>query len=273
MGLKAIYDTLDDIPEPHRELYSERNGKFELSGIDGVKSQADVDRLQTALTKERDAHKAAKTSAEAYAALGKIEDLQARLDRIDELETAAAGKLDDEAINKLVEGRLRTKVAPLERGVTKLTEDLAERDARIAKYEERDRTRAIHDAVRAAALSSKVNEHAVEDVLLLAERLFEVDEEGRVSMKDNVGYTPGVDPVVWLTEIQPKRPHWWPPSHGGGARGGGNGGGSGPNPFSADGWNLTEQGKLYRENPTRAAQLAQLAGTTVGGPRPKTGGK
>jgi hypothetical protein len=31
---------------------------------------------------------------------------------------------------------------------------------------------------------------------------------------------------------------------------------------------MTEQGRIYRENPERAQQLAVSAGTTIGGPRP-----
>jgi len=45
MGLEAIHKTLEEIPEQYRDLYSERNGQFELTGISGVKTQADVDRL------------------------------------------------------------------------------------------------------------------------------------------------------------------------------------------------------------------------------------
>lgn len=269
MALKAVHDTIDDIEEPYRGLYSERNGKFELTGIEGVKTQADVDRLSTSLVKERDAHKATKTLADSYVALGKLEDIQARLDRTAELETAAAGKLDEDQLNKLVEGRLKTRLAPTEREKAKLAEDLKTAQDRLEVFEARERERTIHDAVRTAATASKVTETAMEDILLLAGRIFEVTEEGKVSVKDSVGYTPGIDPVVWLTEIQSKRPHWWPPSQGGGGRGPlGGGGGGGVNPFTAEGWNMTQQGQILRENPVRAKQLAESAGTTVGGPRP-----
>lgn len=263
MGLKAIYDTIDEIPEVHRELYTERNGKFELTGIEGVKTQADVDRLTTGLTKERDAHKATKALVDQYAALGPIEELHSKLDRIAELEAAAAGKLDDEAINKLVEGRLRTKLSPIERELGNTKAKLQQSEEKIAQYEARERQRTIHDSLRAAALKSKVNEHALEDVLLLAERVFELDDSGNVVVKDSVGFTPGISPEVWLTEIQPKRPHWWPPSQGGGGKGGNGGGGGGSNPWAKDTWNLTEQGRLFRENPERARALAKQAGRTI----------
>lgn len=270
MALKAVYEKIDDIPEPHRELYTERNGKLELTGIEGVKTQADIDRLTVSLGKERELLKTTKATADSYAALGKIEDLQAKLDRIEELEAAAAGKLDDEAINKLVDGRLKSKLAPVEREKGQLATQLAEAQTKLQTFEARERQRTVHDAMRAAAVTSKIHEHALEDVLLLAERVFEIDEAGKVVVKDNVGFTPGISAEVWLTEIQPKRPHWWPPSQGGGGRGNGGGNGAGGNnPWAADSWNMTEQGRIVRENPARAKQLAEVAGTSVGGLRPQ----
>lgn len=37
----------------------------------------------------------------------------------------------------------------------------------------------------------------------------------------------------------------------------------GANPFSKEGWNMTEQGKLLRENPEQARQLASAAGMKI----------
>ena len=86
--LKAILDSLEGV-EPHfQSLYTERNGKYELTGIEGVKTQANIDRLQTALTKERNNHK---TLKDRFATFGdrKPEDIISALDRIPELEAAA----------------------------------------------------------------------------------------------------------------------------------------------------------------------------------------
>lgn len=43
----------------------------------------------------------------------------------------------------------------------------------------------------------------------------------------------------------------------------------GPNPFSKEKWNLTEQGRLYALNPTLAASMAAKAGTTIGALKPR----
>lgn len=272
MALKAILDSIDDLPEDVKKEYVERNGKFELQveiATDvGVKSFTDFSKLNGALLKERNDHKAVK---ERLGLLGdrKIEDVLTQLDRIPELEAAAAGKLDETKLNELVEGRLRTRIAPLERERDTLKTQLGERDKAIDSYTAKERTRTIHDEVRRAiGAQSGFQSSAVEDALMYAERMLEVTDEGRVITRDGVGITPGVDATVWLTDMQRNRPHWWGPSIGGGARGG-NGGGGGSNPWTAENWNMTEQGRIYRENPSQAEQLAKVAGTTIGGQKPQ----
>lgn len=266
MGLKAIVDNINDVEEPFRSLYTERNGKFEITGIEGMRTQADVDRLSSGLEKERNDHKATKAR---FAPLGdrKIEDVLSALDRLPELETMAAGKMDETKINDIVEGRIKSRLAPVERERDALKGQVAERDAKLGEFSKEKTQRTIQDEVRKAITNSQgFVGTAMEDALLLAERVFEIDETtGRVVAKDGVGVTPGVDPTVWLTEIQPKRTHWWGNSQGGGAGGNRNGASGGSNPFSADNWNMTEQSRIYQENPARAEQMAKSAGTSVGG--------
>lgn len=269
MAINLSYDNQDDIPEQYRDLYTERDGKFLLTGVAGMKSQADVDRLNEALRRERLDHKSTKDKFSAIADLD-IDDVLAKLDRYPELEAAAGGKIDEAKLNDLVETRLRTKVAPIERQLTQANQKLADSTKTIEEFQGRERQRKIHDAVRAAATTAKLRPEAVEDALLYGERIFDVDEDGTVIAKDNVGVTPGIDPTVWLSEMVSKRPHWYGDSAGSGGRGGnGNGGNGGGNPWSANSWNMTEQGKIYTQNPDRAKQLAASAGTSIGGPRPQ----
>lgn len=268
MTLKAVVDSLDNVPAQFHELYTERNGKFEINAIEGLKTQADVDRLQTSLVKERTDHKATKEKFQPFADLD-IHDLQAKLDRIPELEAAAAGKLDEGKISEMVEARLKGRVAPIERELTNAKKDLQVKDEIISGFTAKERTRAISSAISTAARKAGIQDTAIEDAIILGERIFDVDDAGAVVVKDNVGYTPGIDPNTWFSELQPKRPHWWGESRGGGASGTGGSKGSANNPFSHEHWNMTEQGNLVKSNPTQAANLAKSAGTTVGGPRPK----
>ncbi len=265
MALKAILDSLTDIPEALHGEYVERNGKFELQ-VEGMKTQGDVDRLQTALTKERNDHKASKDKFAPLAGF-EINDVLDRYNRHEELLAASEGKLDENKINGIVESRIKTKLGPVERDLGLARTALAERDAVIQAFQTKETQRTISDKVREAATSAKILPEALDDALLLAERVFEITEDGRVVTKDNVGVTPGIDASVWFNELQTKRPHWWGPSAGGGGSGSKTPG-TQTNPWSGEHWNLTEQGKILTTNRGRAEQLAKSAGTSIGGPRP-----
>jgi hypothetical protein len=270
MAIEAIVDNLDNVPAAFHELYTEQNGKFIVTGVNGVKPLDEFNRVHGGLTKERNDHKTTKSIVAAYQALGELPDLQSKLDRIAELEAAAGGKLDEAAIDKLVTTRLVSKTAPLERTIAQLQKDVGDRDGLLAQFQTERTQRSIQDSLREALKKHEgFQPSAFEDAAMLAERVFEVNEDGKVVTKDGVGVTPGVDAAVWLSEMQTKRPHWWGTSQGGGSRGntGGNTGG-GSNPFSNENWNMTEQGRLLVANPARAEQMARAAGTTVGGRRP-----
>lgn len=269
MELELILDSLDDLPKEFHPLYTEKDGKFHFTAIKGLKTQTDIDRMREGLEKERSAHKETKAKLEDFNNLSmSVDEIQEKLDRIKELEIAAADKIDDDKINEMVEARLASKLGPVERERDKFKKEAEDKDGVIQSFETKERNRTITDAVRKSATKSKIIDTAMDDVLMLAERVFDVDEDGHVITKDNVGATPGVDPEVWLTDMQSTRPHWWPASSGGGARGSGAGGGFAQNPFSHDHWNLTKQGEAVREDRTKAEQMAKAAGTTIGGAKP-----
>lgn len=275
MVLKDVHDKQEDIPEAFRELYTEKNGKWECTGIQGMKTQADVDRVQTGLTKEREDHKATKGKLAVWGDMVH-DDVVATLDRVPELEAAAKGKLDEaqieEIVTRRVDGTIKSKLAPVERELKTVTAERDELKGENVKFLAANVTRTIHKTVRAALVESKVLPDAHEDALLLADRVFEVREDDKaIVTRDQVGVTPGLDPTGWLAEIQPRRRHWWPESVGGGAKGSGGGGGGfgGKNPWSYEGWNMTEQGRFIREHGReRADSMAKAAGTVIGGKKP-----
>lgn len=268
MALSVIHDKIEDIPEPFRELYTEKDGKFLLTGIEGIKTQADIDRINEGLRKERDDHKKTRERFKAFEGLN-ADEVLAKLDKYDELEAAASGKLDDDKINEIAEKRVKSRLAPVERELLNVKKQNEELTSLVAQYQAKERTRTIHDAVRQAATKHKVLDTAQEDVLMLAERVFEVSEDGKVVAKEGVGVTPGIDADLWLQEMQQKRPHWWAPSSGGGGTGSGAGAGMANNPWSSDHWNLTKQGEYIRQHGTeKAAQMAKLAGVKLGATGP-----
>lgn len=268
--LELVYDDISAVPEAFRDLYTEQDGKHVLTGINGLKTQADVDYVRTALSKERDDHKATRESLKAFGDL-KPDEVRDQLARIPELE-AKAGKVDDEAIEKIVSARLNQRAGPIEADNTRLSTELetvtAERDALRGQIIATDRDTKI----RSIAGEMKAHPTAIPDIEAAAERMLERTEDGKWIVKDGIeGVTPGNDYRQWLKEMQKLRPHWWPESEGGGAGGGkGISGFTGKNPWSADTWNLTEQGNILRQDKALAERLAKAAGTAVGaGPAKK----
>lgn len=264
--LELIYDKLDAVPEAFRGLYTEKDGKAVLTHINGMKTQQDVMNVQEALRKEREDHGVAKTALKAWGSL-KADEVQTKLDRIAELEAAAGGKLDEEAMQKIIDARLGQKTAPLER---QLREIMTERDV---LSQERDTLRGsiqrrdMNDAIRSVATEMKVLSTAIPDVEMVAAAYLERDSvSGEFIVKaDAKGVTPGTDIKGFMKDMQKLRPHWWPASAGGGAGGGGFGGDNGENPWSAKGWNMTKQGQYVREHGmAKAQEAAKAAGSAIG---------
>lgn len=268
MGLKIKLNNLDEVETHFHVLYTEQgDGTYILTGVEGMKTQADVDSLNRALTNERADHKVLKAKLDALGDRD-INELINQVDRIPELEAAAAGKIDDAKMEQIVESRLRSKLGPLERDLKRAAAELAAEKELSGNLTAKDRKRTIHDEVRRAATKSGMTPEAYEDALLYADNMLEISEDNRIITKDQVGVTPGVDPFVWLTEMQQKKRHWWPNSQSGGSTGSGSTGGFGDNPWSGDNWNLTKQGEIMTQDHRRAEQMAKSAGTSIGGARP-----
>lgn len=261
------YNTLEEIPARVRHLYKLVNGIYVLMSAGEFKTQDDINRVQEALRKEREDHKAAKTKLSLFGE-GDPEEIVAKLDRIAEYEEAAKGAIDETKLEAMVETRLKSRVAPIQRQLEVLKGEKETLANVVSEYKEKTTKQKIHEQIRKAAVASKMRESAIEDAILYGERVFTVEGD-QVIAKEGAGVTQGIDPTVWLTEVQSTREHWWPESVGAGASGSRSGSGTSNNPFSAEHWNMTEQGALVRSNYARAEQMAKAAGTTIGGPKPK----
>lgn len=269
--LETQYDDISAVPEPFRGLFAESDGKFLLTGINGLKTQADIDRLSTALSKERGDHASLRDKFKPFSGLD-YADVQAKLDRYPELEAAASGKLDDEKIQSIAEGRVKQKIAPIERELETARTEIADWRTRAERAEATLISRDRNDGVRSAALDMKTHVSALPDIEMAASIYFEQTADGKfITKADITGVTPGLDFKAWLKEMQKSRPHWWPASEGGGAGGAGGGGTFSENPWSAEHWNMTKQGEVIRKDGTEVAnRMAKAAGTFVGGGKPLT---
>src|SRR5574343_628829 len=149
MPIKVEEDNIDNIPEQFRELYTEQNGKFVLTGVEGVKTKADIDRIHASLIKERNDHK---QTREKFSFIGDrdISQVQEMLDKYPELELAASNKLDEAGIQKLVEARLGSATAPLKRELETYKKQMAEKDSLIEQFSTEKKSRKIKDDVLSA---------------------------------------------------------------------------------------------------------------------------
>lgn len=286
MAIKAIYTGIDEIPETFRELYSERGGQYVLTGVEGVKTQADLDKLNEALRKERTDHK---TTRDRLAAFGDLDpaNIHATLEEAAENKTrietlTKEGKLDESKLAERIQAAVNSAVGPVERDKKSLERQLeaqkkatAEKESLALQLQESIKQGKIEGALRDAAIASKVIPTAIDDAVLVGSRVFELNDHGEIVTKDGFGVVPGLSPKEYLKDMAEKRPHWWPPSVGGGAGGNRAGGGGGDNPWSAGKWNVTAQGRYVREHGVdKAREMAARVGSTLGAVNPpKEAGK
>jgi hypothetical protein len=283
--LKTLYPTAEEIPEGYADLYTERNGQFELNAVEGVKTQADIDRVNSALVKERNDHKVVKDQlTKVTAALGDIdpttipatlEELAEAKARLDTL--TAEGKIDETKVTERIEAAVTRAVGPVKRDLDAAQRQLenerkktAAKEAEVGALQGSIKQERIRTTIRDAAIAAKVIPQAIDDAVMVGERMFDYTDDGRLVTKDGVGVTPGLDPKEWAKDMMESRPHWWPPSVGGGSRGGP---GSPPtgkdNPWSPEGWNVTAQGKVVREQGAeKAGAMAARVGSTLGATKP-----
>lgn len=280
MRLKTIYDTEEEIPEGYADLYTERNGKWELTGIEGVKTQADVERVQEALRKEKVEHKATKAALIPFEGLDpeeilttqtKLEEATAQLEAINK-----DGRVDETKLEPIIAARIKQAVAPLERDKINLERQLdgqrklvTEKDGEVVSLRTSITTGDIERQIRDAAAEAKVQPTAIYDAVRYGREVFEKTDDGRVITKDAPGTTPGLNPKEWFKDQMEKSPHWWPASVGGGSQGSNSGrGGSyagANNPWSKEGWNITKQGVLVKTlGIAKAEEIAALVGSKVG---------
>lgn len=254
MPIEITYNSIDEVPAEYKDLYSEQDGKAVLTGVVGLKTQKDIDTLSEALRKERKDHKEAKDKLAPWNGLDHSEVLT-KLDKYDELEILATGKIDDTKINQLVETKLNQIKGPLERDLKKFKEMSETLLNENTSLKHNENLRLKNDQIRSAAIEAKVIPEAIDDILIIAGSLMELNEDGKAITKQN-----GLDPKTFFIEMQQKRPHWWPASAGGGGQGSGGQGGFATNPWTKDNFNMTEQGKIFKTNPVLAEQMKKAAG-------------
>lgn len=259
------YDTQDKIPEAFRSLYTERDGKFELTEVDGIRTQGDFDRFEGALRK-------------------RLSDATAKLDSLtgaqhltkDDIRSVVA-----DAVKALVPGSNKDgkggddsqAIHDLTRRMSALETENKTLKSTNEQLVGKTNATALETQIMRGALAAGVETSVADMVVRLTKDDFELDANGNAVVKVTPsvkGVMPNAKPEEYYkaiaTDAAFKR--FWPASTGAGA-GGSNGQGGGAadtsagNPFSKAGWNKTLQAQLVKSNPTEATRLASVCGVTV----------
>jgi hypothetical protein len=220
MTLRVVYDGAEDVPEGLREHYEQaEDGRFRLRA-EGLRTEADVEAVMEALRKERDARKEAEKASK---------------DR-----TMAAPDLEG----------LRQVLAAREAEVSALNDRLDQSLGRLRQAGE-DRLKA---AVLDACARAGVRDLNRPDAWRAAKELFMVDDGLAVVPREGEMTLDG-----WLSQTRESgAAAWWDVGTGSGTPPSRSSGGE-RNPFAKDSLNLTEQGRLMRDNPDLAARLRGLS--------------
>lgn len=275
--LELTYNSAEEIPSGFESLYTEKDGKWHLTGIKGMKTLDDVTKLQMSLRKEREDHKRTK---DRLAKLGgddvDIDQMLLDLDELEDLRARIAagegGKVDEKKLEELVETRVNRQLRPIERERDQLKSRITELEAVNGELKGTINRSTIESRIRDLAIAEKVVPSALDDVLFMATHLFEVADDGEIVAKPGArGVQDGTTPDVWLADMKEKKPHWWPASQGGGAGGGKDGGGLGSNPWAAKTWDIDAQGVMVRTDRAKAERMAKAAGSYIGAVAPAAG--
>ena len=258
MALKYKFKTREEIPAELQSLYVERDGAWTLDA-EGVVDKAKADEMRTHNIELRK----------------QIEEHTARFEGIDpdevrrlaeekrKLELQAQGHKPEE-IEKIVVERVKGLRADWDKQFAAVTGERDSLTTRLTAIQ-------IDQGVITAATKRGLRPTAIPDITSRARTVFKLvngapqafEADGKSVRYGRDGITP-MTLEEWVDAQVADAPHLFESNAGGGAAGNGAGGAGGSqrsvkNPFRKDTWNLTEQMKLQKSDPTLAARLKAAA--------------
>lgn len=246
MKLKIRYDNEADIPEGYKDLFTEKEGKWELTGIDGLKTQADIDAVREGLVKERTEHKETKAKLKAFGE-HKAEEVDAVMQEVEELRIKVedGGKMDDEKVAQLVDAKVRPVQKELDKAIGERDGFKTQAEASDAKLVQSGRRDAVFGAI---AAKEGIRKDSSAAILKFATDDLEFDGDAG-TFATEAGLTVG----EWLDGFCDKNAYVMEASKGGGTGGDGNHERGGKNCFTEQ--NVTAQMRLKRSDPDRYEKL------------------
>lgn len=246
MKIKVSYVTEADIPEGFSELYTESDGKWTLTGVEGIKTQADIDAVRDGLVKERTEHKETKAKLKLFGD-HKPEELDAMTQEVEELriKAEAGGKLDDEKLTQLVEAKVRPVQKELDKAILERDESRADAEGSKTRLTQSSRRDAVFAAIGA---KEGIRKDTNGPILKFAEDELVFDAETKEFSTEA-----GLNVTEWLDGFCDKNAYVMEVSKSGGVGGGGDHEKGGDNCFTKG--NITDQMRLKKSDPVRYERL------------------
>ena len=210
MPIKAIYEKKEDIPADFESLYSERDGKWELTGVEGIKTEADIERIHEGLRKEREEHAAAK--AELATARKDLATAQ------DELKVYKDKGIDPNAEPEPPKHEDLVKLARYERELADANKALSDKVAELEALQSTVTRGTIKDQLRQSA-AKYIREDARDREIDILADMFELSD-GKPLTKADLERNSSLTAEEFLEIHVKENPFLAIPSNSGGAGGG-----------------------------------------------------
>lgn len=204
-----------------------------------------------------DGYAAFETAVKAWNEKPENRDKQVKIADIGTGDYVGKGKFDAlEAVKINLETQLQTVNASLKK-FEGIDPDKLQGEITTLQTELNNQKQAAANTKKEYVLRDKLKEAGVMDADYVIYKQGGIDKFNF----DKDGSPIGIEETV--KPLKESSPHLFKAEAGGGYKP--NGGGNPPavNPFAKDTYNLTEQGRLLKENPTQAKQLAASAGVTI----------
>lgn len=184
--------------------------------------------------------------------------VRAMLKQFDDDEEAKL--IADGKINDVLDKRTERMNAAHKKELQAIQNELAKAQALAAKFKDGH----LSSAVQKIATEAGVHKTALDDALLRARTVFEVNDDGEVVAREGEFGQDGKPLTLkeWFDGMRETAPHWFPAPQGGGV-GGNHHTPSAVNPWAKATFNLTKQSQLLKENPALAARMMAQAGVKV----------
>jgi len=274
MQLVYKYTSKDAIPEGAAQFYKEKDGAWYLQVTgDGIKTQDDVDRVKTALQKQRDINEDLEKDLAKY----KNVDLN-KWDKLKDYDPDADPGEGD--FDKKVSDKVRAKQAELEaqyqEKLTKAQQDIDQAEQKARDYVKESWKRKMLSEKFGFEDSRRLNDflRALKDpqdpdfakLRTLVDSIEVTEDGGQYTVVGgDLKDADGAKEVLAKLAAADVAKHYIPApdNTGGDSRNNGKTGDNAGNPYKKDTWNVTRQGELEATDMTRAKALAQAAGVDI----------